>query len=364
MSISGTLREEPRLYGRWQYFYIEGYQVKAGSELAIDYGDRLDIEGEVVDGRLTSPEIQVVGQSRLQKSLFSIRENLKMRIFATMSEPQASLLAGIVLGSKESLPSDFKESLRSSGTIHVVVVSGYNISVVAGFVVGLARFIRRQIAIILALLAITLYTLLVGAEPPAVRAAIMGGLAFTAVILGRQRFSIYTLLLAGYFMTIFNPKVITDIGFQLSFLATAGIILFQGKILTFLKFLPAPFNEDLSTTLSAQSLVVPVLFYHFGSVSAISPVANAAILWTVPLATVLGFIFLAASFVSPILASIMAWFIWALLSIFVFLIEFFGKFPLAYLQFEPKELLPALAYYAFLAGVIYYLKYGRVVKTK
>lgn len=362
--LSATLLEEPRVFGKWQYFDMDVYSVKASSDLILKYGDQLQIEGQMEDSRFQDPEIKVTGSSKWRKILFSLRQNLKNRIFSGLSEPQASLLAGIVLGSKEALSEDFKESLRKTGTIHVVVVSGYNISVVAGLLMGLSRFIKRQFAIILALVSITFYTLLVGADPPAVRAAIMGSVAFTAVFLGRQSFSLYSLMLAAFIMIMFNPTVAIQVGFQLSFLATAGIILFQEKIRKIFRFLPKPFNEDLATTVSAQSLVIPVLFYHFGSVSAISPVVNAAILWTIPLATILGFIYLAISFVVPFLAVILSWILWALLSIFVFAIQLFGKLSFAYFEFESNQLLPLVLYYLVLFFAVFYFKYGGMAGAK
>ncbi|MDP2720435.1 MAG: ComEC/Rec2 family competence protein [bacterium] len=364
VQVSGTLLEQPKIYDKWQYFDMDGYRVKAPSTLEVDYGDKLEIVGRVQNERLVAADLKAIGESKWQKGLFSIREKLKEKIFAALPEPQAALLAGIVLGVKQDLPADFGESLRKTGTIHVVVVSGYNISVVAGFTIGLVRFVRRQIAIILALLAIIFYTLLVGAEPPAVRAAIMGVVGFTAIFLGRQRYALYSLFLAAFLMIFVNPKVVGEIGFQLSFLATAGIILFQERIYKFLKFLPGPFSDDLATTLAAQSLVVPIIFYHFGSVSAISPVVNAAVLWTIPLATILGFLFLATSFIVPILAAGIGSVIWGVLSIFVFLVELFGKLSFAYLHFTPKELLPVVIYYVFLLVVIIYLKNVRLVKPK
>jgi competence protein ComEC len=364
VEFTGTLLGAPKVYYGWQYFNVNGYKVKAKSEQEFSYGDKLQIVGEIEKGRLTDPKIEVVGSSKLHRSLFSVRRNLKNKIFENLSEPQASLLAGVTLGAKENLPKNFQESLRKTGTIHVVVVSGYNISVVAGLLIGLSRFIKRQIAIVLALLALTIYTLLVGADPPAVRAAIMGAVTFTAVFLGRQRFSLYSLFLAAGIMTFVKPLIVADIGFQLSFLATAGIILFREKIFNFFKILPKAFNEDLSTTLAAQSLVIPVLFYHFGSVSAISPVANALVLWTIPLATILGFTFLAVSFVAPLVAVAISWVIWAVLTFFVWLVEFFGQISFAQFSFTPKEVLPLVIYYIFLVGLILYFKYVRVARSK
>jgi len=362
INFTATLLDEPDIYNQWQYFDIEGYRVKDGSEVKYSYGDKLKIEGNVESGRLTNPEIQKIGTSKFHSSLFSIRQSLKDKIFRFFSEPAASLLAGILLGSKEDLPLGFEASLRRTGTIHVVVVSGYNISVLAGDLIGLSRFIKRKTALISALSAIILYTLLVGADPPAVRAAIMGALTFTAVFLGRQRFSLYFLAVAAYLMLIINPSILANIGFQLSFLATAGIILVREKIANFFKYIPKALNDDLSTTLAAQILVIPVLFYHFGSVSAISVVANAAILWTIPIATIAGFGFLIVSFIIPFLATLVSWAIWSVLYVFIFLIEFFDKIPFAYFEFTPKQLLPLIGYYLGLFVLVIYTRYGRVAK--
>lgn len=356
--------ETPKDYGKWQYFRIDVYRVKASSEQELNYGDVLLVEGEVIKSSFNNPKIKVIGSSNWRKTLFNVRESMREKIFEYFSEPQASLLAGITLGSKEELPESFKDSLIQTGTIHVVVVSGYNISVVAGFLVGLSRFIKRRYATIFALFVIAFYTLLVGAEPPAVRAAIMASVTFSAVTLGKQKIPLYSLAIAAIVMILISPIVITEVGFQLSFLATMGIILFQKQLLKLLSFLPKPFSEDLSTTVAAQSLVVPVIFYHFGSVSAISPVANATTLWTIPIATVLGFIFIGSSFILPVLAQVVSWLTWSFLLIFTSLISIFSKLPIASFEFEPKQILPSVVYYGVLVLVSYYFKYVRKVKAK
>jgi len=364
VKFSATLLQVPKVYDRWQYFVIDGYGVRASSDLRLSYGDRLEIAGEVEEGKLNEPEIRIVGVSTWQKNLFSLRETLKEKITAALPEPQAALLAGVLLGAKEDLPADFGDALRKTGTIHVVVVSGYNISVVAGFLIGLSRFIRRQYAIFLGLVGIAFYTFLVGADAPAVRAAIMASAAFFATLLGRQRFPLYFLASAAFLMILVKPAVVGDTGFQLSFLATTGVILFQEKILHFFRFLPRVISDDLATTLAAQSLVVPVIFYHFGSVSAMSPVANAAVLWTIPLVTILGFVFLAVSFIAPFLASLLAWVLWAFLTVFVLLIENFAKLSFAYLSFSAGNFWPAAGYYLALGAIIFYLGYVRLAKAK
>jgi competence protein ComEC len=364
VKFKSTLLDEPKVYERWQYFYIDRYSVKTTSAQVYNYGDVLELEGEISGGRIDKPKIAKVGESIFQKRLFWLRSNLKEKIFSAIPQPQASFLAGILLGIREDLPEDFKDNLIKTGTIHVVVVSGYNISVVGGFLAGLARFFPRRIAIITALFGIAFYTLLVGADPPALRAAIMGSLAFFAIFFGRQRFSLYSLILSAVIMFLFKPSIVSNISFQLSFLATTGIILFHERIFSLFKRLPNPLNGDLATTLSAQILVIPVIFYHFGSVSVISPLVNSLVLWVIPLSTILGFIFLVVSFLIWPIAIIISWVLWALLSIFVFVADVFSKLPIAYFSFEPGNLVYLTTYYTILFGTVFYWKYVRVAKAK
>ncbi len=351
-TFTATLLEEPKVYLGYQYFSINGFKIKTSSKEIYKYGDRLKISGSISGGKLSLSQIKKVGQSTIDKWLYSIRKNLREAIFKALPQPESGLLVGILIGLKEDLPKWFSENLQKTGTIHVVVVSGYNISIVAGIFASSIKFVGRKWSIILSLLAIIFYTFLVGANPPAVRAAIMAGFAFTGLFLGKQRISFYFLFLAGLLMFLINPSVLSEIGFQLSFLATAGILAFQKKIFGFCKFLPTQLREDFSTSLAAQILVYPIIFYHFGSVSAISPLANAAVLWIVPIATIIGFIFLIVSFIFWPLALAISWVVWALLHTFVFLIDVFARLNFTYLVFKQGQICPVLFYYSVLSSII------------
>lgn len=364
LDFESVLLDEPTVYERWQYFFIDGYSVKVASDQILEYADRLHIVGEDKGGRIDNPQIQKVGKSDFHWRLFLARSFLKEKIFQAIPQPQASFLAGILLGTREDLPKSFKENLIKTGTIHVVVVSGYNIAVVGGFLASLSKFLNRRLASVLAITGIVFYTLLVGADPPAARAAIMGSLAFFAVLTGRQRFSFFSLLLAGFVMLIAQPSVLANISFQLSFMATAGIIFFHRLIYSYVKRLPEPINEDLATTISAQVLVIPIIFYHFGSISLLSPIVNSLVLWVIPLATILGFAFLAISFLVWPIAQIISWVIWALLSIFIFTVDFFAQAEFAYLKFETKNFFILIGYYLVLTGVILQNRYAKLAKRK
>ena len=176
VQIEGVVQDDPRQRGQSVFFDFQGYKIITSVYPKISYGDVIKIEGEAnEDGFVSFPKIEKIDKiSNFQTFLFSIRSKIDEKINKFLPEPQSSLLSGVLLGVDRGLPDDFEDDLRTTGTIHVVVVSGYNIMVVGGFFLLLAGRIKRKYAIILSIIAIIFYTLLTGAQPPTVRAAIMG----------------------------------------------------------------------------------------------------------------------------------------------------------------------------------------------
>ncbi|OGY24450.1 MAG: hypothetical protein A2Y57_03770 [Candidatus Woykebacteria bacterium RBG_13_40_7b] len=362
--LEGSLMEEPKTYDRTAYFGFKGYRIKTTSHPNFHFGDYLKVEGEVDENlRLDFPRIsKLESKNPLLSALGKVREHFSYLINSYFPEPEASLLSGTLLGA-QNLPSDFSDALRKTGTLHVVVVSGYNISVIAAFFGSLAVYLKRRFALILSLLAIVLYTLLTGASPPVVRAALMGSIAAVALFYGRQRQALIGLVMAGALMLLFQPTLIDDLSFKLSFSATLGMIVFQAKLNTILRIIPATFREDLATTLSAQAFTVPLIFYYFGQVSLISPLVNALILWTVPIITIFGFVFLFIASVWGALAYLFSIFLLVPLTIFVKTVEVFGQLSLTTIDLGQRNLFLLFLYYAILVLLIWvFLKNERANK--
>src|SRR3989338_6227148 len=146
-----------------------------------------------------------------------LRESIAAFIRSGLPEQQASLLLGIILGIKSGFPPDFYEALRVTGTLHVVVVSGFNISVITNTLAKALIFISLAF--------LTAFVLLVGATPPVVRAALMGSIALIGTVFGRQNDALRALLITVIVMLILQPSWAGELSFQLSFLATLGLIL-------------------------------------------------------------------------------------------------------------------------------------------
>ena len=198
-----------------------------------------------------------------------VRQNLDQKISLLLPSPQAELLSGVLLGQNKTLPATLKLKLRDTSTLHIVVASGQNLSLVAAFFLNLAGLIKRRNAIVLSLLAVVLYTLLTGVQVPVLRAAIMFSLASLAQIFGRQRDGWWVLTLTAGLMLLINPEWITDLSFQLSFLATFGVVVVSPILIRYLDKIPV-IGQDLSVTLAAQLMVTPIIAQSFHQISFVS----------------------------------------------------------------------------------------------
>jgi competence protein ComEC len=246
------------------------------------------------------PRVKVIssgGSGGLRGRLLGLNETLRQTIIQLLPEPHAALLAGMLLGTQAAIPSEVMADFRATGTSHLLVISGWNITVLAGGVVGLlmAVGLSRRHAMALSLPVLVLYVIFVGASPSVLRAGIMGGLAIWAGLADREADAWTSLLLACTLLALLDPNVLWDAGFQLSALATAGIIGWQKPLQEWLmSHLPgnrpwlAGLVESLAVTLAALSLTLPLLVYSFGTLALIALVANLLLAPAVPPAMFFG----------------------------------------------------------------------------
>lgn len=355
VNLTTVLNSEPKISGQIQRFEILGLGVVARRYPEYHYGDKLKISGTVSEGgRLVFPQIETLeagGGNWWLSPVLTLRHKVINFYQSSLSQPAGSLIAGIVLGDKSGFEKDFWEALRLSGVLHVVVASGMNVTLVAGFLTAVfGRFLKRQQAGVLAILGIVFYTALAGFEPPIIRAAIMGATILISQILGRQVWGLLTLGLAGYLMLLVNPILISDLGFQLSFLSTAGLLVIRPHLSWFDK-IPL-LGEDLSTTLAAQIATLPLLLATFGQYSLLSLATNTLVLWTIPwvmgfggVAGILGLIF-------PILGKLLVFLVYPFLFYFEQVVRFFGGLKILNWKVNSFPWSLALGYWLILAAGI------------
>jgi len=323
IKITTKVSSEPIKYDTSQRLILVGLKTYLPNYPEISYGDKVVVEGTVGDGKLNDPKL--ISLEPIAGILYKTRNNIIKVYQKSLPEPHASLLAGLTLGSKAGLPADFWETLKETGTAHVVVASGMNVTLVAGFLIGiLIMLLPRRKAIPLALAGVWTYSLLSGFDAPIVRAAIMGSVTFTAQAFGRLQTASRALFLSAALMLIVKPDWITDLGFILSFVATASLMLFERKISSLIRFMPGIFREGLSTSLAAQIGVAPILFATFGQFSLLSPLINALVLWTIAPTTIIGGIGGIIGLASVTVGKAIIFLSYPLTTWFVWIVEAFG----------------------------------------
>lgn len=375
--IIGPITSEPYHTGSIQIVRVGSISVLTESFPRYAYADSVQVAGtlqkRVTDSGklelwLVYPEIQSnpkdgaggrLSGSGAVASIHSFRRRIERIFSGLLPEPQASLLSGVVLGVRREIPETFLASLRRTGTIHVVVASGYNVTVVAGVLVrALGRFLGRRLVIPIALAGIAVYTIMAGADPPIVRAAIMGSLAYIGQFLGKPYHGFWGLLLAGGAMLLVSPEMLFDIGFQLSFAATAGILtltpLLQQLFSSRFRLLRARLPDEVAVTFAAQIAVLPILLMHFGAVSLTSLLVNVIVAGIIPMIMGMGGLLGLVGLVWMALGQVVALLAWVPLTVFVSIVGLFDRLPVGQLEAPSVSLWWAFVYYAIIVSWIWH----------
>ena len=330
--------------GIW-YITILGYkEIIPGSRVSFEgMVEPKRVMGQVTQIKMVEPKMEIIQHTRcvgalhtgcVMVALGEWREKWVDILQKTLPEPMASLAAGILLGVKGQMPRDFYDQLVATGTLHVIAASGFNVMIVASVLMAIASKIwARGPAILVGTLGIVFYVLLAGASASVVRAGIMGSLTLIAYYFGRSAEARRLLWVSGTIMLLINPLMILDIGFQLSFVATAGILylepwikrlhsrsvgaLHSGSVWDqsgLHKFLA----NYLYPTLAATIATLPIIWWHFGRVSWISPLVNILVLPIVPLIMGMGALTLVGG-------QVVAWLAYVPLAYMVWVIQTIGK---------------------------------------
>ena len=323
------------------------------------YGTFLKKEG--IRGTISFPETAILSRnngSPVKAALIKIKEFGFRGIESTLSYDTGSFLKGILFGDTSSFSEDFKEAMKTSGTTHIVALSGYNITILAGALLAVfLLFLSPRVSFIIATSSIFGFVIMTGASPSAVRAGIMGALLLFGKWFGGGRDLKNIILFTALCMVLINPYVLLfDVGFQLSFLAFLGLVyitpvfaaFFPGKHPSILSL-----RENLFATLSAQLMVLPILLSQFGAVSIISIPANLAILEFIPFTMTFGFFTMFLGIISPIAAFLPGALLEYLLRYEMETVHFFGSVGgTASFEFSYAAI---IAYYICMGAILFLL---------
>lgn len=355
-------------------WHDQGYTIECPVRLSscdtVQSGDRLKVSGILrapwYPGWFARPRLVVeevtayqsggsssfVSFARVVRLLGHLRDRVNLIYTRSLEQPQAGLLAGIVLGERALLSDEFSEALSRTGTMHVIAASGYNVSVITLVSLSVLTLVMsRKASIVVASLFVCAYAILAGGNPAIVRAALMGLLAYAAQFAGRDYLVHQAFTLTALSMLFAQPWLVRDLSFALSISATWGIIWGTpaiDRLLEWIKvrftpkrqasthgsqqtraLLPALVETGLSTTLAATLATLPFSVIVFGQATLVAPLVNSLVLWLIPPLMALGGLMAVFGLLSQSVASVIALFAHPLLSIVIMCIELGSRVPMA-----------------------------------
>ncbi len=287
----------------------------------IDQDDRY-LKKERIGLVAVFPAIEVIGHKRSLIDSFRVKSLDFLK--SSLSNPQLSIIAAMLLGEKGLISTQWQDKLSSTGTRHITAVSGLHVTIVAAIISGLLSFLGKRKSLFFTLIGIFLFVTMTGLQPSAIRAGIMGAILVIASFLGRMSVSYRSVVLAGAIILLFNPFLLRDdIGFQLSFLAVIGIIYLSPKIK--LSFLPKVVRESVVISFSAYIFTLPIIIYYFKELSLVFPITNFLVVPVLYPIMILGALFIFISFISKSLALLALFPLWLLLTYLTAIVDLFSR---------------------------------------
>ncbi len=351
-------------------------------ESAVQYGDRLQVFGdlqtpfesaefsykEYLARQNIHSVVRVYGDVKILArdqgnpffaALYAFRARAVTTVYAILPDPAASLLAGILLGVDTGIPRDLVAAFSATNTAHIIAISGFNIAILAGIFTAFARrVVGERFAVFVVVGGLALYTLLVGAGASVVRAAIMGSLSVIALRVHRPNTALNTLGAAALLMLAGNPFTLYDLGFQLSFLATLGLMLYVTPLTrAFENFfarwtsgeraqqLVGILGDSFIVTLAAQITTTPLILFAFHRLSLVGLLTNLIVLPAQPAVMIWGGIALVAALIVPPLGQPLAWIAWAFLEFTIVVVQTTARLPLASIEIGHVDALVLALYY-------------------
>lgn len=306
------------------------------------------------------PDIKFVSANQgswAKRQLLLFKEKILFNISRVIPEPHSALLGGLTFGAKRSMPADLLEDFRKTGIVHIVVLSGYNVTIVADAIMRFFSFLPVSMGIGLGALGIVGFAVMAGASATVVRASIMALLVLLARATGRIYEISVALFVAGFLMVLHNPKILRfDASFQLSFLAAMALIYLAPQVEKKLMFLPKKWKirEVITATISTQIFVLPLLLYKTGLFSAVGLPVNLLVLFSVPATMFFGFFTAATGFLSYFLSVPFGWISYVFLAYQLKVVELFSNLPFSSFIFSEFPLWLMLLVYVGYAILIFY----------
>jgi competence protein ComEC len=336
--------------------------VNSKTDVDIKRSDKLTIEGKIdrgfgsFVGTMYRAKIMSVKRPEPGDVARVVRDWFADGVRTAIPEPQASLGIGYLVGQKRALPNDLVEALQIAGLTHIVVASGYNLTILVRLARRLFEKVSKYLSALSSSIMIASFIAITGLSPSMSRAGLVAGLSLAAWYYGRRFHPLVLLSFAAVITVIINPSYIWgDLGWQLSFAAFGGVMILAPLLQRFFfgEKKPGVFRQILGETIAAIIVTAPLLISAFGQFSNVAIIANLLILPFVPLAMLLTFIAGIAALVIPTASTIIGLPATWLLSYMTNVAEYLSHLSWAVTTVQISSFTVTICYFILIAICIY-----------
>lgn len=309
--------KEPKSFNDFDY---KLYLARQGIFLVCDFPKKINL----IVGELKNEH-----KNSLIWFLFFIKQKVSLKIHSLLHEPEASFLAGILIGERRGFEKELLDYFNKSGITHIIAVSGYNIAILVSSIQSICFFwlIKKRNIFVIIFFVLSFFVFFSGFGASVVRASIMGVLVLISKNVNRFANIKNIILGSALIMVLFNPNVLVfDIGFQLSFLSTIGLIYGTHYIENFFWWCNNTFGvkNSLVSTLASTIFTLPIIIFYFKQFATHSILVNVLVLPVIPFAMFFGFIALFVSFFNLFLGQVLAYPVFIILSYVIKIAQFFS----------------------------------------
>ncbi len=362
--------------------------VRGAGSLSVSRGDLLELTGPLLEPQELSGEsfpyrqwlarqniyttmsyprtrtLAIDQEFFLTRWLYTLNQNIQQTILDNVPGEEGRVLVSVLLGGKQYLSNRTRLEFTISGVLHILVVSGTNVTILVSMVtLVLSRFFQRRTVLVVALATILFYVLLVGPSPPILRAGIMGAVAVIGLLLGRENTALGALTASAFLMTLWQPYALMDISFQLSFMATLGLVILAQPWQAQFSRWPPILREGIITTIAAEVMLLPLLAFYFHQLSLVSLLTNSLVLPVVPLVMLTGglVVLAGAGFGGwlPFVAQFFGGIAWLFMAYMLVVVGLCATLPFASVGIADFHPVWLFIYYFLLGSAIWWWRSGR-----
>lgn len=376
--------------------------IKKKDNFEIKYGDKIELIGEYktpsiqrnyrgfnykqylktkkIYGNIESKKVKVIKHNNINliyKTINNISISINNKINQILDKEESGVLSSILIGNKNNLQEDIKESFRDSNLSHMLAISGAHISyIILGITVILSKIkIHKKISKIFTILFLIFFIILTKSTPSVVRACIMGIYIIFSTLINRKPNTFASISISMLILLIYNPYNILDIGLQLSFGGTIGIVLFYNLIKrkfksleyiksNFLNKLITTIKEIIFVTISANIVIIPIMILNFNTISYTFLISNLLASPILGVIIILGFITIIISFISTIIAFPFTYILHIFLKLLILISKFSSNLPFSKNYVKTPYIITIFLYYTFLIFILIYIKITKKTRKR